>query len=44
VVIFAVEGVEDRVAEVLAMLDRFWGERLSALSDEVARARGATTR
>jgi DNA-binding transcriptional ArsR family regulator len=25
----------DRVAQVLAMLDRFWGARLAALSDEV---------
>jgi DNA-binding transcriptional ArsR family regulator len=29
----------DRVAEVLTMLDRFWRERLSSLSDEVAKAR-----
>jgi DNA-binding transcriptional ArsR family regulator len=29
----------DRVVEVLAMLDRFWGERLSSLSGEVAKAR-----
>jgi DNA-binding transcriptional ArsR family regulator len=28
----------DRVEEVLAMLDRFWRERLSSLSDEVAKA------
>jgi DNA-binding transcriptional ArsR family regulator len=28
----------DRMAEVLAMLDRFWRERLSSLSDEVAKA------
>jgi DNA-binding transcriptional ArsR family regulator len=31
----------DRVAEVLTMLDRFWRERLSSLSDEVAKARGS---
>jgi DNA-binding transcriptional ArsR family regulator len=28
----------DRVAELLTMLDRFWGERLGALRDEVASA------
>src|SRR5919201_5799961 len=28
----------DRVAEILTMLDRFWGQRLGALRDEVASA------
>jgi DNA-binding transcriptional ArsR family regulator len=28
----------DRVADILTMLDRFWGERLGALRDEVASA------
>jgi DNA-binding transcriptional ArsR family regulator len=28
----------DRVADIVTMLDRFWGERLGALRDEVASA------
>jgi DNA-binding transcriptional ArsR family regulator len=28
----------DRVADILTMLDQFWGERLAALRDEVASA------
>jgi DNA-binding transcriptional ArsR family regulator len=28
----------DRVADILTMLDRFWGERLGALRDEVTAA------
>jgi DNA-binding transcriptional ArsR family regulator len=28
----------DRVAEILTMLDRFWGERLAALRDELTSA------
>ena len=28
----------DRMAEILTMLDRFWGERLAALRDEVTGA------
>jgi DNA-binding transcriptional ArsR family regulator len=34
----------DRVADVLIMLDRFWGERLAALRDEVASAPGRQLR
>jgi DNA-binding transcriptional ArsR family regulator len=34
----------ERVADVLSMLDRFWGERLGALRDETAGARRRSDR
>jgi DNA-binding transcriptional ArsR family regulator len=33
---------EDRLAEVLAMLDSFWGERLERMRADLARRRGRT--